>query len=1615
MQPRWLEVSSNERSFRGRGGEPPSLKRDFDPIAEGARYDLEPSVALEIWAYVRREATDGGGRCDESAAVQRFHQVAARVAANGGRLRPDPGKVTRVDVEVNGYEPYEPYANIAPGKVTRVEAEARRRGRHRGRGERLPGMHEVDQVMGRLREQAPDTSDVDHLAAAIAADLVPTSPPVELPFRSHLEQTFGTSFSGVRAHVGEAAALAPHGARGAAWDETIVFADTEPTLDVVAHELAHVEQLRRASGATGARGTWSVEWDPAELEADAVAQAMARGATSARVSARPSAAISFDRSTGGGGAPTLVNATAYLHSNAASLRAAIVRHLSGVDWPAPDPRLAWSQLDAFRRTLARLVSQHLADFDAPDNLKRICFPSNPLALVDMLRPVGAPAPGTPATPTNAQPHVGGPVGSAAWRPSIGLAIAQQLEAAVVASLRRLGPSWVQVADQGVDEHAALDDTLSPVRYESLIASHPMDRIVGRAITERAVFDLQDDPRRPSAEGGGDARGRRSVRLEWQGARAPQLWNWVKAIEPADATVEEVAASLFARSESKYGERTSFLAYGLTAAPPLFAVPPAWARGFAEATRYAPWLSWSSAAGDAGADERVLAVASGPATAEIALHQSSDEVLPPVRSAAPRQALAELAAGNRIQLTYLRGALEPWGLADTLSATWGFLESKLVEVLATPDANLATWARLFNGQRENLARVGGAVREITRRAADLGVKNPAAPEGAAFHEVLAAYARAAGVSHLVDTSRALIDQAAQKQGSLALRAVQASSHGLGFALDGLRDATAGDDSWRSDLLRAGDELGERSTALQSRLIAGQSVDPSELDDLTLQSDRLALRARVRGAQHQLDVLRQAAHDARDGHAAEFAAAFSDGFSSLEGATESLQLSLTLALDLLDDDVAGGLVDTAHDSPEERSSKRRSNQRAALARAQAAFEAIARNDRIGRMLREGADLVQWQGFRTACVKMAALIGFSIAASLAGSAIARSLGGWLGRAGGATTVTELSASAKFMSTSANVLTDAAINAAGQSAVMGDGFVDGLLENLAMSAGSMAILGVLEREAAAVARLEHQAMPLLQRMGKAGAVIREIGSLSGHAIMGAALGYVAHRVVTGKSQPTPATIEEWFMQGAAITIGRYVNKSVEAHLDGITRISRLKNVPGSQELLHQAQFLRKIATSVEKNPQAENALELLAQRRDLLEAELRVLDALLKDPDAMKLAGVDAAEVRDSMGDVHQQLRESQGHAVADVTFHLSGLEELVPGAAWRGTREQIEGAIREAQRQGMKVDASRDEATGRWTVKTGDREVEVHERAAAPAQSGQANQKQGGRLVVAGDDAELRAAAEWLEPMAGTLDVVVHGTVDELLVELGGKTQRLNHRQLAKLIRKAGGKYDRVRLASCRTGTHAKGVAQHLANKLGMEVLAPSDTLWLREDGTHAIGPRDTRNTGEWRVFTPGKSELRGKASEESDRAGQLDEASEDVVAVGRPGQDGRPTWQESERRVTEELDGHDFTDQTSFRNRDPVPRGTPDSTRPDNYSPTHRLSVDVKNYDVTTAKGRARLVDNVAKQVKQRAEHLREGTRQGVVLDVRGQAVAAEQLQKLQDRIVERSGGLITSDDIVIISE
>lgn len=117
--------------------------------------------------------------------------------------------------------------------------------------------------------------------------------------------------------------------------------------------------------------------------------------------------------------------------------------------------------------------------------------------------------------------------------------------------------------------------------------------------------------------------------------------------------------------------------------------------------------------------------------------------------------------------------------------------------------------------------------------------------------------------------------------------------------------------------------------------------------------------------------------------------------------------------------------------------------------------------------------------------------------------------------------------------------------------------------------------------------------------------------------------------------------------------------------------------------------------------------------------------------------------------------------------------------------------------------------------------------------------------------------------------------------------------------------------------------------------------------------------------------------------------------------RPSWRQSEIDVKNDFP--EYNAQKSFKDGKEVPYGEKGSSRPDLYQTGH--SIEVKNYKITTSSGQSRLVNNVSKQVEKRLSDLPSGTKQSVIIDIRGQNVSDEILDGLYEKIMNKTNGKV----------
>lgn len=97
-------------------------------------------------------------------------------------------------------------------------------------------------------------------------------------------------------------------------------------------------------------------------------------------------------------------------------------------------------------------------------------------------------------------------------------------------------------------------------------------------------------------------------------------------------------------------------------------------------------------------------------------------------------------------------------------------------------------------------------------------------------------------------------------------------------------------------------------------------------------------------------------------------------------------------------------------------------------------------------------------------------------------------------------------------------------------------------------------------------------------------------------------------------------------------------------------------------------------------------------------------------------------------------------------------------------------------------------------------------------------------------------------GFYDIIAHGTAKTIEIEHNGRTVELDHRSFARLLsyrQEIVGK--NIRLLSCSTGSIPHGFAQGLAQRLGIDVKAPSSLLWVNLNGSYFVadGKRNANN--------------------------------------------------------------------------------------------------------------------------------------------------------------------------------
>lgn len=139
-----------------------------------------------------------------------------------------------------------------------------------------------------------------------------------------------------------------------------------------------------------------------------------------------------------------------------------------------------------------------------------------------------------------------------------------------------------------------------------------------------------------------------------------------------------------------------------------------------------------------------------------------------------------------------------------------------------------------------------------------------------------------------------------------------------------------------------------------------------------------------------------------------------------------------------------------------------------------------------------------------------------------------------------------------------------------------------------------------------------------------------------------------------------------------------------------------------------------------------------------------------------------------------------------------------------------------------------------------------------------------IFAKSESNLSRNGKLVKPIDGYTDIICHGSADNLVIEgLDGEEWKYNAKQAAEIIRNSREftTHKKIRLISCNTGEGKEPIAQLIADELGVEVIAPNESIYINSKGELFItnnqvladlwnSGESVKETGKWIKFIPRK---------------------------------------------------------------------------------------------------------------------------------------------------------------------
>jgi len=1167
----------------------------------------------------------------------------------------------------------------------------------------------------------------------------------------------------------------------------------------------------------------------------------------------------------------------YYRLHQAAFLATVRARMLAANLGTGSPQLAWAQ-DA-----TRFVDELGFALTGPESseLPELLYPSDPWHLIDAQR-------GMDADPTSS-------TGAMGWTPAAGFALASATERSVRASLPRMAARY-----------AATHGTQTA---SELVASHPMDRVVAVALCAKDVV-VRRQGRAPSAASVGHDVQTDGLRLvtSYHWLEDPALWNWIRVEEPADATTEEIALTLWNRTD---------YAYGLTRISGLVAIPKAWARQLPGARPRERTGSVELERVERSPAEQLAASKLGDA---VALTQGATAGAPdaidaahPAPVAPDRAQLVDALDATGVILDELRALLAPWTLAHLLDGGRAFVARKRATLADAPPADLAAWSPVLTGQRAIVGEALAGMLQTMALLTEAGVSPAQIPLTDRSHpavQVLHGYASAAGTAQLGETARATLAEAKASHAMLPVNLVTRAAGDAGREVGRLQQGSKGDAGATTrarELTADHTQLAGEAAALESQVMATGAPDPVLLETAGLDAATLGLRAHVANLRAGLRAL-SGALDAADQGVLAAIANLSGGarliLTSAHLDTASFALGdVETTLDHSSPAAINAKWDAMPTTPANREYGRqfelRDTRKATLALAQQQFSRIAQNHGLdGALFARAEKELHDAQIRKLVANVAVMLAVGVASGGIATVAGDFAAGFVGAGRAVTTIgraTSALRAARVVGGITNVAVDAGVNASAQTALDGGHLGSSFVENLLSNAAIRAALHPLHAVIRTWGGLDEEAYALWAKQGARWKLaLAKTTVVSANLVTAAATGYVTHRLMTlAKGEaPDEQTMASWAIQGATLALAHVINRRLE---DAIARMSsagrRAGDLLGRMRL--QQRHAQQVRAKADDDPAA--AMQLLVDHQQTIHDEIEFWRKIAADPDAMQALGLDQAKVAARLDSAEAQRADIEGAAFDHLPFRLAGLTQEVAGSRlWVGDADQIAAAIASARAAKLGVEATpppHDAGQGAriWRIKLNGEPIEVRERAGATRPKTVELGKrrgdgtvQGGHdgpesphtpehlpgkqrgpssapIVLAGDDAWLRAAAQRVQPLPGYIDVVVHADARRFEVVREHEVIELDHRALATYLEKHGLTGMRIRLIACESGQNPHAVAQDLANKLNVEVLAPTRKAWIDGEGVVGVGERD-QHEGRWEPFKPKREPVRGRPSQE-----------------------------------------------------------------------------------------------------------------------------------------------------------